>query len=99
MCSIIRNPGDERDLASLALAVWSVVFDIVDGVSATNALIASLVLALCAQKLLTELFVVSIGGLLLNNNLLPVIGDLVDDPLGGLAELQVVESCDTVGVD
>ena len=82
----------------LALTL-GLVFHIVDGVSATNALVASPVLALCVQELLPECGVVGGGGALLDNNLLPVIGDLVDDPLGGFAELEVVEGRNALGRD
>lgn len=82
--------------APLALA-GGVVLDIVDGVSATNALVSSSVLALCVEKLLAEDGVVGLGRRVLNDNLLPVVRDLVDDPLGRLAELEVVECSDALG--
>jgi hypothetical protein len=82
--------------APLALAS-SVVFEIVDGVSATNALVSSSVLALCVEELLTEDGVVGLGRRVLDDNLLPVVRDLVDDPLGRLAELEVVECGDALG--
>ena len=80
----------------LALAS-SVVLDILDGVSATDALVASSVLALCVEELLAEDGVVGLGRRVLDDNLLPVIRDLVDDPLGRLAELEVVECSDALG--
>jgi len=82
--------------APLALAS-SVVLDVVDGVSATDALVASSVLALCVEELLAEDGVVGLGRRVLDDNLLPVIRDLVDDPLGRLAELEVVECSDALG--
>ena len=82
----------------LALA-GGLVFDIVDGVSATDALVSSPILALCVEQLLAEDRVVGGGGRLLDDNLLPVIRDLVDDPLGRLAELEVVERLDALGCD
>lgn len=86
------------DGVPLALAL-GLVFDIVDSVSATLALLSFPVLALCAQELLSECGVVVDGGGFLNNNLLPVIGDLVDDPLGRLSKLEVVECRDALRGD
>lgn len=97
MRRIIGHPADEGDLVAGALA--SIVLDIVDGVAATDTLDTLAILALGADQLLAEGFVVVIGGGLLDNNLLPVIGDLVDDPLGALAELEVVEGLDALGSD
>lgn len=97
MSGIVRDPREEADLVALALT--GVVLDIVDGVAATEALVALLVLALGGDELLAEGVVVVVGGGLLNDNLLPVVGDLVDDPLGALAQLQVVEGSDTLGSD
>lgn len=97
MRSIIGNPRDEGDLVTRALA--SVILDVVDGVAATDARVALPVVALGVEQLLAELLVVVAGGGLLDDNLLPVVGDLVDDPLGALAQLQVVEGGDTLGSD
>lgn len=97
MRSIIGNPRDEGDLVTLALT--GVVLDVVDGVAATDARVALPVVALGVEQLLAELLVVVVGGGLLDDNLLPVVGDLVDDPLGALAQLQVVEGGDTLGSD
>ena len=97
LASIIRHPADEGDLVALSAVL--VKLDIVHSVAAAETLDTSLVLALGADQLLTESFVVVLGGSLLNNNLLVVVGDLEDDPLGALAELEVVECSDAVGVD
>lgn len=97
MSRIIGNPADEANLVALALTVGSVVLDVVNGVAATDALVALLVLALGVEQLLAERVVVVVGRGLLDNNLLPVVGDLVDDPLGALAQLQVVEGSDALG--
>ena len=99
MSSIIGHPGDEGDLAALALAVGSVVLDVVDGVAAANAGVAPAVVALGADELLAESLIVVLAGLLLDDNLLPVIGDLVDNPLEALAELELVEGSDALGSD
>jgi hypothetical protein len=96
---IIRDPADESDLAALALAAGGVVLDVVDGVAAANALDALAVLALGADQLLAESVVVGLGGGLLDDNLLPVVGDLEDDPLEALAELELVERLDALGSD
>jgi hypothetical protein len=96
---IIGHPADEGDLAALALAAGSVVLNVVHGVAATNALDTLAVLALGADQLLAESVVVGLGGGLLDDNLLPVIGDLEDDPLEALAELELVESLNTLGSD
>ena len=99
MSSIIGHPADEADLVALALAVGSVVLDVVDGVTAANARVALAVVALGADELLAESLVVVLLGCLLDDNLLVVIGDLVDDPLEALAELELVEGRDALGCD
>lgn len=96
---IVWYPRDEGDLAALALATHGIVFDIENSVPAAYTLLAALVLALGAQQLLPELGVVRVGGTLLDDNLLPIIGDLEDDPFGGLAELEFVEGLDALGRD
>lgn len=96
---IIGHPADEGDLAALALAAGSVVLDVVDGVTAADALVALAVLALGVDQLLAEDVVVALGGGLLDDNLLPVIGDLEDNPLEALAELELVEGSDALGSD
>ena len=77
----------------------SLVFQVIDSISSTNALVTPPVLALGVEQLLTEVGVVVGRGRLLDNNLFPVVRDLVDDPFGRLAQLQVVEGCDAVGGD
>lgn len=96
---IIGGPRDEGDLGACALAVVELVLDVEDSVTAANALLALAVLALGVEELLTEDGPVSLLGGLLNNNLLPVVADLVDDPLGVLAELELVEGADALGCD
>ncbi len=96
MRRIIRHPRNKRDLAPLALPS-SLVLDIEDRVPTANALSAGLVLALGAQQLLAEFAVVGIGGCFFNDDLFPVVADLVDDPFGALAEFQVVEGLDAFG--
>ena len=97
MASIIGHPADEGDLVALSAVLLKL--DVVHSVAATNARLALLVVALGVDQLLPESLVVSLGGRLLNNDLLVVVGDFEDDPLGALAELEVVECSDAVGVD
>ena len=77
----------------LSLSAWRLVLHVVDSISATHDFLTALVLALAVEELLTEDGPVSLLGGLLDNNLLPVVADLVDDPLGVLAELELVEGC------
>jgi len=81
------------------LPLASVVLEIEDCVSWADTLLTSLALALRAQKLLPEGLVVTFLRRLLDNDCLPVVADLVDDPFGGFAELKFVESGDAVGRD
>ena len=83
---IIRHPRDEGDLAPLALAS-SLILNIKHRVPSSDALNTRLVLALGIEQLLAEFAVVGVGGGLLDDDLLPVVADLVDDPLDVLAEL------------
>jgi hypothetical protein len=94
---IIWRPADECNLAPGTLARVQVVLDIEHGIAATNALLALAVFALCVEKLLTEGIEVGFLGGLFNDNLFPVVADLVDDPLDILAELQLVECADALG--
>jgi hypothetical protein len=96
---IIRRPADECDLAPGALTALELVLNVEDGVAAADALLALAVLALCAQQLLAEHVKVGFLGRLLDDNLLPVVADLVDDPFDVLAELQLVEGADALGRD
>lgn len=96
---IVGCPADEGDLAPGALARVELVLDIEHGITATNALLALAVLALCVQKLLAEGIEVGLLGSLLNDNLFPVVADLVDNPLDVLAELELVEGADALGCD
>lgn len=83
----------------LPLALTNIVLEVEHCVSWTNTFRTVLGLALCVYQLLTERFVVGFCRRLLDNDLLPVVGDLVDNPLGGLAELEFIESGDTFGAD
>lgn len=96
----LRDQRFCHDNSNVPLALsLGLVFHVVDSVSSTNTLLAFPVLALCVQKLLPECGVVGNGGALLDDNLLPVIGDLVDDPFGRLSKLEVVECRDTLRRD
>jgi hypothetical protein len=94
---IIWRPADECNLAPGTLARVKLVLDIEHGVAAANALLALAVLALGVEQLLAEGVKVCFLGRLLNDNLFPVVADLVDDPLDILAELQLVECADALG--
>jgi hypothetical protein len=96
---IIGRPADECDLAPCSLARLELVLDVKHGVAAANALLALAVLALCVEQLLAEHVEVGLLGRLLDDNLLPVVADLVDDPLDVLAELELVERADALGRD
>jgi hypothetical protein len=93
---IIWRPADECNLAPGALARLKLVLNIEHGVAAANALLALAVFALCVDEFLAENVKVGLLGSLLDNNLLPVVADLVDDPLDILAELQLVEGADAL---
>lgn len=93
---IIWYPADEGNLAPGTLAGVELVLDIEDGVATANALLAPAVLALCAEQLLAESVKVGFLGGLLNDNLLPVVADLVDDPFDVLAKLELVEGADAL---
>lgn len=96
---IIGGPRDEGDLGACALTVLELVLDVENSVTAANALLALAVLALGVEKLLAEDRPVSFLGCLLDNDLLPVVADLVDDPFGVLAELELVEGADALRCD
>ena len=97
MAGIVGDPADEGDLVALSAVL--VKLNIVHSVAAADALDTSLVLALGVDQLLPESLVVGLGGRLLDNDLLVVVGDLEDNPLDVLAELEVVEGSDTLGSD
>jgi len=99
LASIIRGPANEGDFVALALAALQLVLDIEDGIAATNAFVSTPVLALCRKQLLTESAVVGIGRLFFNDNLFPVVADLVDDPFQMFSKLKLVEDGDALGSD
>ena len=94
---IIGAPAYEGNLVPLALTALQLILDVKDGIPPADALLATAVLALCVEKLFAEDIVVWISRGLLDDNLLPVVADLVDDPLERLAQLQVIEGGDAVG--
>ena len=96
---IIGGPRDEGNLGACTLTTVKLVLDVENSVTAANALLALAVLALGVEELLAEDRPVSILRCLLNNNLLPVVADLVDDPLNVLAKLELVEGTDALGCD
>ena len=96
---IIGGPRDEGDLGACALTTLELVLDVENSVTAANALLALAVLALGVEKLLAEYVKVGLLGSLFDDNLLPVVADLVDDPLDILAELELVEGANALGRD
>jgi hypothetical protein len=94
---IIRRPADECDLAPGSLTRVKLVLDIEHGVATANALLALAVLALRVEKLLAEGVEVCLLGRLFNDNLFPVVANLVDNPFDVLAELELVEGADALG--
>jgi citrate lyase beta subunit len=94
---IIRAPADESDLVARALTRLQLIFDIEDGIATTDSLLAASVLALCIQELVAECVVVRVFGCLLNDDLFPVVANLVDDPFDILAELELVERANALG--
>lgn len=99
MGRIIGAPRDEGDLGARAFAALELVRDVVDGVAAADALLAPLVLALGVDELLAEGRPVVYVGRLLDDDLFPVVADLVDDVLGVLAQLELVEGADALRRD
>jgi len=97
--SIVRCPANKGNLAPRALATVKLVLDIEDGIAATDALLATAVLALGVEELLAEDVKVCLLGRLFDDNLFPVITDLVDYPLDVFAELKLVEGADALGRD
>ena len=91
MRGIIRAPADESDLAAATLSTLEVILNIVDCITATEALLPAAVLALRLQEFLAESLVVGLLGGFLHHNLFPVIADLEDDPFCVLAQFEVVE--------
>lgn len=96
MRRIIRAPRNKRNLVPRALAALKVILDVEDGVAPANALLAFLILGLGVQQLLAEDAVVRVLGRLFDDNLFPVVADLVDDPFGVFAQFELVEGRDAL---
>jgi len=77
----------------------SIILQVIHRIPPANALLTPLVLALRVEQLLTEGTEIGLLARLLDDNLLPVVADLVDDPFSVLAELELVEGGYAVGVD
>jgi hypothetical protein len=99
LASIIRRPTNESNLAPAPLAALQLILDIKDGVAATDSLLSAAVFALGVEQLLAEDVEVCFFRRLLDDNLLPVVADLVDYPFDVLAELELVECADAFGGD
>jgi len=91
---IIRAPADKGNFVPRALRVLQLVLNIEDSVASTDTFLSATILALRIQQLFAEYGPVAFCACLLNDNLFPVVADLVDDPFRGLAELEVVEGSD-----
>lgn len=89
---IIGGPGNEGDLVSDTIARGQAVLEVVNGVTGTLANGASSALGGSVDELLTEVLPVAVVGGVLDNDLLVVVGELVDNVLVLLVKLQVVES-------
>lgn len=96
---IIWRPADKSDLAPGALSAVELVLDVEHGVATANALLALAVLAFGVEQLLAEDVKVGLLGSLLDDNLFPVVADLVDNPFDVLAKLELVEGADALGRD
>jgi len=96
---IIRHPTNKRNLAPRPLPTLQLILDIKDRITAADPLFALLVLALGVEQLFAEDGVVRVGRGLFDDDFLVVVGDFVDDPFGGFAELEVVEGLDAFGGD
>jgi len=82
---IIRAPSNEGNLAPRPLTTLKLILDIKDGIAAADALLALAVLALGIKQLFAETGPVALSARLLDDNLLPVVADLVDDVFERLA--------------
>jgi hypothetical protein len=91
---IVRAPSNESDLAPRPLATLQLILDIEHSIAPANDLLALAVLALCVDQLFTEYVPVTLRRSFLNDDFLPVVADLVDDPFERLLELQILECSD-----
>lgn len=93
---VLGNPGNEDDLVSLALTTTEIVLDIISSVARRRVTIG----ILGRGQLLAEDFVIGFPALLLDNNLLHVIGDLVDHILDlSAAHAEFIECFNALIVD
>jgi hypothetical protein len=94
---IIGRPSNKGDLVPRPLATLEFILDVKDGIATADTLLSLAVLALGIEQLFTEPSPVALGARLLNDNLFPVIADLVDDVFERLAQLEVIEGGDALG--
>lgn len=94
--SIIRRPCNEGNLAPRALTRRQVVGKVIHGVSWALRQRTALGLGLGVDKLLAEAIPVGVFRGILDYDLLVVIGELVDDVLDALSELELVELGDAL---
>ena len=97
--SHVWTPGNKSDLAPASLPSLEFILDIVHGISASDALVPPLVLALGVHQLVAKVVVVGLLGCLLDDDFFPVVADLVDNPLDVLVEFELIEGADAFGVD
>jgi hypothetical protein len=95
---IIRAPANKRDLATRPFAALQLIAHIKHGIPAADALLALAILGFGVDQLVAERAPVALVGLLFDDNLFPVVADLVDDVFDVLAQLELVEGRDAVRV-
>jgi len=90
------HPGDEDDLVSLALTTAQFILDIIDRISGSRVALG----ILYGLELAPECFVVGILRCLIDDNFLPVVGNLEDNELGlSPAHAELIEGVDAFIMD
>ena len=80
----------------LAFTTFKLILEIVDSISGTFALLASMC-CFGVDEFVAKDFVVAIAGFLFNDNLLVVVGELIDDIFdGAFAQLELVVRRDAI---
>jgi hypothetical protein len=88
---IIWAPTEKGDLAATAFAAVEIILYIVDSIAPTNTFLATAVEAFSVKQLLAKYVVISNLRSLLYNDLLPVITNLIDNPLCILAQFEFIK--------
>jgi hypothetical protein len=94
---IIRAPTNKSNLVPRPLPALQIILDIKHGIPTPNALFTLFILTLRVQELFAEDAVIGVFGRFFDDNLFPVVGDLVDDPFCVFAQLELVEGGDALG--